>query len=244
LKPEADWKFALRLLGVESCNQNFGVVFISGGDYIQAMMRGGTMRALVMATFVLGVAGTKVLIAEAAGNPYQGIAERNVFNLKPPPPATPPEPPPPPAPKITLTGITTILGNKRALLKLQEPAKPPQAAKEVSYILTEGQRDGDIEILAIDEQAGTVKVNNHGTVQELSFDKDGVKLSNNPLAPPLSPNLPGVVARTPPGPNENPLNPALKRIPGPTPLQPPTRTLRLPQLPQAPGSRPPPPGAP
>ena len=145
------------------------------------MMRGRRTLSFVLGGFVLGL-GARGLIADVPGNPYQGIVERNVFNLKPPPPVGPPEPPPAPVPKITLTGITTILGNKRALMKVLEPPKPPQAAKEESYILTEGQRDGEIEVLAIDEQAGTVKVNNHGTVQELTFDKDGAKLPGSPLS--------------------------------------------------------------
>ncbi len=131
-------------------------------------------------------------------------------------------------PKITLTGITTILGNKRALMKLMEPDRPPEPAKEMSYILAEGQRDGEVEVIAINEQTGTVKVNNHGTVQELSFDKDGAKLPNNP--PPLlaPPGLPGA---TPP-PYTNPLNPA---APGLRTIPP--RTLRLPPMPGSPGAR-------
>jgi hypothetical protein len=216
------------------------VVFAGDDDYIQLMTRGGTMPVFVLVILILGVAGKGPFIADAAGNPYQVIADRNVFNLKPPLSATPPEPPPPPVPKITLTGITSILGNRRALLKVQEPPQPPQAAREVSYILAEGQRDGDIEILAIDEAAGSVKVNNHGTVQELTFGKDGVKLPNAASAPAAPPAIPGLISRTPPNPMENPQNPALKRVPAPPPQppQPPTRTLRLPQIPQVPGSRP------
>ena len=204
------------------------------------MMRGGKTAAVVLATFVLGT-GTKELVADAAANPYQGIAERNLFALKPPPPAVPAEPPPAPAPKITLTGITTILGNKRALMKVQEPAKPPQPARELSYILTEGQRDGDIEVLEIDEEAGTVKVNNHGTVQELNFDKDGVKLSNQASAPAALPagSKPGAVPTLPPL-RGSPHNPALKNIPGAPPPSPPTRTLRLPSMPGSPPALPPP----
>ena len=89
--------------------------------------------------------------AETEGGPYHGIVERNVFNLKPPPPAVPPEPPPAPPPKIVLTGITTILDSKMALFKVAVPPRPPEPAKEESRILSENQRDGDIEVLQIDE---------------------------------------------------------------------------------------------
>ena len=195
------------------------------------MMRGRRTLSFVLGGFVLGL-GARGLIADVPGNPYQGIVERNVFNLKPPPPVGPPEPPPAPVPKITLTGITTILGNKRALMKVLEPPKPPQAAKEESYILTEGQRDGEIEVLAIDEQAGTVKVNNHGTVQELTFDKDGAKLPGSPLSAAVPPGMPGSIAKpqyphTGPNmvPQAPPPNPASRTIH--------TRPLRLPSLPGA-----------
>ena len=62
-----------------------------------------------------------------------------------------------------LVGITTILQEKRALLKVEFPAQPSEPAKELSCIVAVGQRVGPIEILAIDETAGTVRVNNSGT---------------------------------------------------------------------------------
>src|SRR5438874_469686 len=94
------------------------------------------------------------------GNPYHGIVDRNVFGLKDPPPPPPPNPDAgkPPTPPITLTGITTVLGNKRAFLTLQLPAKAPEPAKIASLMLTEGQRDGEVEVLEIDEKERTVKV--------------------------------------------------------------------------------------
>ncbi len=192
------------------------------------MMRGVKTLGILLGGVALGL-GTQALVADAPDNPYQGIVERNVFNLKPPPRPEDNLPPAAPPPKITLTGITTILGNKRALMKVQEPPRPPQPAKEESYILTEGQRDGEVEVLAIDEQAGSVKVNNHGTVQELTFDKDGSKLPNNPAAIPIPSGMPGAGA-TPPNANTFRFNPALRTIP--------PRTLRLPPMPGAQGSRP------
>ncbi len=188
------------------------------------MIRDTRALGLILSSVVLS-AGLWTLDADVAGSPYRGIVERNVFNLRPPPPPPDNTPPPVPPPKITLTGITTILGNKRALMKALEPPRPPEPAKEVSYILAEGQRDGDVEVIAIDERAGSVKVNNHGTIQELSFDKDGAKLPNTP--PPLiaPPGLPGAAA---PPPYANPIRPptpGLRTIP--------PRTLRLPPMPGA-----------
>lgn len=76
-----------------------------------------------------------------------------------------PQPKPPALPRITLTGITTILGNKRALITVAGPGKTSQ-----SYMLTEGQGEDEIEVLRIDEKKGAVEVRNHGTIQTLSFD--------------------------------------------------------------------------
>ena len=44
--------------------------------------------------------------------------------------------------------------------------------------MSEGQRAGPIEVLQINEKAGSVKVNNSGTVMVLTFEKDGPVLRN------------------------------------------------------------------
>src|SRR5207249_3040854 len=82
----------------------------------------------------------------------------------------------PDPPKITLTGITDILGKKQALMNVAMPAKPPEPAKQQSFIIAMGQRDGDIEVLDIDEKIGSVKLNNFGTEMLLTMEKDGAKL--------------------------------------------------------------------
>jgi hypothetical protein len=104
-------------------------------------------------------------------------------------------PPPPPAlPKIILNGITTITGHRLALLKVQFPAKPGEPAREQSLIMNEGQRDGDIELLQIDEKAGRVKVSNSGTITILTFDNEGAK----DTAAPVKVRLPKSTAQSPP----------------------------------------------
>ena len=128
--------------------------------------------------------GTPALVAETAGHPYLGIAGSNVFRLKSPQPP-PPSPPPVPLARAKLVGITT-LGDKRALLKVSLLANPPEPAKEVSCTLAVGQREGPIEVLEINEVAGTVKVNNSDTVMVLTFEKE----SPRPHAPSLPRDLP------------------------------------------------------
>ncbi len=143
--------------------------------------------------------------ALTAGNPYQSaIVDRNVFGLKsPPPPPDPSESKKDPPVNLTLTGITTILGNKRVLMKsAPQPGKPGEAAKELSYILTEGQRDGEVEVLTIDEVRGAVKVRNAGVELTLTFEKNGSKLpaTQAPAAPPPNvPTLPGAIPARPAG---------------------------------------------
>lgn len=124
----------------------------------------------------IGVAGVAVLAfglisgRSAEFNPYQKIPERNVFGLRPivPPPA--PRAEAPALPKVTLTGITTILGNKRALLQVSGHGKTNEF-----YILTEGQAAGQVQVLRIDERRGVVTVRNHGTEQLLTFDQEPPK---------------------------------------------------------------------
>lgn len=123
-------------------------------------------------------AGAQAVTADAdssSGSPYQAIVDRNVFGLRPPPPPPSPEANKPPPPNIILNGITTILGKKQALMKINLPPKPPEPAKEQAFILTVGQRDGEIEVLAIDEQAGMVTVNDYGTITNLTLKDNGPK---------------------------------------------------------------------
>ena len=140
---------------------------------------------------VLMCAAATATAADAAANPYQGIVERNVFGLKPPPPPPDPESTKPPPPKIFLTGITTILGKKRALLKFTPPVtKPGEQPKEQACTLGEGQGEGGLEVLEIDEKAGTVKVSNYGTVATLDFESNGVKTAPGAAPPGMPPGMP------------------------------------------------------
>ena len=195
--------------------------------YLRTVADSAKFLGCILSTFILCTAAEAV--GADSGNPYQGIVDRNVFGLKPPPPPGKPEEKKIDLPPITLTGITTILGNKRALMNLQPPGKPVQ-----SFILAEGQRDGELEVLEIDEKAGSVKVSQSGTIVPLTFEKNGAKLPVS-VAPPVPFNaVPGNAQPTsipyvPPGPASAGLN----KIP--------TRQLRLPTpgVPPAPGGSPP-----
>jgi hypothetical protein len=107
--------------------------------------------------------------AVASDLPYSTIVARNMFGLVPIPPPPPPDqgPPPDPPPKITPNGIMTIFGKKQALFKVADKPKPGQPQKDTSHVLSEGEREDDIEVVKIDSENNTITFNNHGEVQEL-----------------------------------------------------------------------------
>jgi hypothetical protein len=80
-------------------------------------------------------------------------------------------PAPDPPPKITLTGIMTIFGHEQALFTAAPKPKPGQSAADKSYVLTEGERENDIEVVKINRETSIVTFNNHGTVQDLPLEE-------------------------------------------------------------------------
>jgi len=152
----------------------------------------------------------------SADSRYAPIVERNVFGLKPmPPPVDTSKDAEPPPSNITLTGIIT-LGGKRALMTTPPTGgKPGVPATPESYILKEGERQGSIEVISIDEVNFVVKVRNAGQEQTLDFKNNGPKLAAGaPAAPP--PGAPG----TKPG--QPGFNPGAIARPMPMPMPMPT----------------------
>ena len=129
------------------------------------------------------------VVTDRQGSPYQAIIDRNAFRLS-APVTTVVAPPTKPIvlPKITLTGITTILGRRMAFLTIAG-IKPGEAAE--SFMLAEGQGMNDIEVKNIDEKAGVVSVINHGESQNLTFDQNGARTPDPRIDPaPREPILP------------------------------------------------------
>lgn len=155
----------------------------------------------------------------ASSNPYGVIVQRNVFDLKDPPPPPPKEDTNPPPPNVELTGIMTIFGHRQALFMVQDaavPGKPPKSAE--SYILTEGQRQGVLQVLEIDEKNSRVKIKNDGIVSTITFEKPKSD-SSNPGRDPRRNMMGGQFSpfsgqRSRPG-----FNPGSSPYPLPSPLQ-------------------------
>ena len=120
----------------------------------------------------------------SSSNRYDVIPERNMFGLRPQvaPTATPL--PVPPLSKVVLKGITTISEPKKAILNvLPQATKPGQPAKEEAFILGENQREGEIEVLKIDEHARTVKIDNSGKQMTLTFEETTNSQPSTPYQP-------------------------------------------------------------
>jgi hypothetical protein len=136
------------------------------------------------------------LWADAKVNPYEPIAERNPFGLKPPPPPPDPsenvpKPPPVPLATVDLTGITSILGPPRALLEIVPgPGKPM-----IKPVLAEGERVESIEVVSINIQKNEVTIKNGPTVTNLTFKV--AKSTPAAAAPPPAGGLPGMVPKPP-----------------------------------------------
>ncbi|MCX7872175.1 MAG: hypothetical protein N2487_02695 [Verrucomicrobiae bacterium] len=145
---------------------------------------------LVVAGILLFYA-TVLVYAVSEQDRYGAIIRRNAFNLREPEPPKPP-PEPPPSVKVNLTGITTLLSNKRVFLLIQEQGKQPE-----SKMLGEGDRDGQIEVLTINEGEGSVKVKIGDKESVLTFEKDGIKPPTSPVGAPGVPAVPGGVPPVP-----------------------------------------------
>jgi hypothetical protein len=152
------------------------VVFVLLSDMLLVMITGFRRIALPILA-ALGASGVLgPLLTQARPNPYSGIVERNPFGLKDPPPppvetnqtaATPPV-------KVVLTGITSMFGpnSKRAFLEMTEQAAPGKApaATPRRAMLSEGDREGDIEVVSINIEQNIVRIRNNGVESELTFE--------------------------------------------------------------------------
>jgi len=163
------------------------------------MTNRGSLILIAVGILLLGVHTSAVANTTDGSTPYQAIVDRNVFGLRPPAPPPDPEANKPPPPKIILTGIYKMGGNTRALMKVSIPPRPPEPAKEIPLILSEGQGSEGVEVLGIDTVASTVKVNNSGTVMTLDFTNNGAKVATA-SAPGGAHKTPGVGAHRLPNP--------------------------------------------
>jgi hypothetical protein len=135
----------------------------------KAMKRSNQSRFRLIHVVLMGSV-TMTALAEIPSNPYDSIVTRNPFGLKPPPPPPDPEllkPPPPPLQlaDVTLTGLTSIFANKRALLEIiPAPGKPA-----IKATLAEGERMDSVELVSIDLDKNEVTIKNGPILTNVTF---------------------------------------------------------------------------
>ena len=103
-------------------------------------------------------------------NPYASIVSRNVFSLS-AASAPAPETPTPdgPLPKITLEGITSILGDWLVLFKVGEVNPAGAVMQEKACMLKEGETDDGVKVVSIIPADGIVMFDNHGRIQQFTL---------------------------------------------------------------------------
>ncbi len=173
-------------------------------------------------------------------NPYSPIVGRNVFALKPPTPVNnTPVAPVVAAPGIELQGITTILGRPQVLLKIKLPPRPPEPAKDQSFVLDVGQREGEVEVVSINMDSGTIQLRNQGSDLVLNMKDNAAKPAAGAALPGATampsgvPSLPAPNLGLPPSPRIPNATPAsggasVAPIGGSSSIPLPTRQLRSP----------------
>lgn len=168
---------------------------------------------------------------------YDGVLQRNPFKLRPPdPPAPPPKPPEAPPSNLELTGLSTAFGHQTAYMNV----KNPKGAVAESFTVGEPPKEG-IQVLSLNISTGEVRVSNRGVESVLSLDKNGAKppVGPAPVAPTPMPATGirplGIQQPQPqPGADGMPTGIGTPTAPGTTPAVIPTRSIRVPAVPQQP----------
>lgn len=150
------------------------------------MNRYGTI-AVLASVLALAMAAANLhadlTVTGTAAVTNSAIAARNVFGLTPlrsdPLPREQQTNAPPP--RITLTGITTILGPAEALYKVAGGQQDGNQRQEKSYILNPGQEQDGVAVVAIDVKKGIVTFNNHGVRQDIALTNE-LAISEKPLS--------------------------------------------------------------
>jgi hypothetical protein len=131
-------------------------------------------------------------LPEDSSNPYAVITERNVFHLNPIPPPPPAEAPKEDLPVIKLSGFFKVSKKTHALFS-SAPKKKDEAW--TYYNLAEGEKEGVLEVVKIDEAEGKVEILNTGRPATLTLKEDTLE----PVAA-AAPRAPGKQGPGAPGP--------------------------------------------
>ncbi len=133
-------------------------------------------------------------VAETKDHPYQVILTRNAFGLKPVPVVEPAKPDEGPPPNIKLTGLIGITIPKKAMLVVTPAGK----GNPLYLTVNEGEYSEDslLQVVEIDELAGSVKIAMNGKTSVLDFVNNGIKNAVAPAPIPTGvPPVPGTAVQ-------------------------------------------------
>jgi hypothetical protein len=173
------------------------LVFDAGMTYLKDM--NWLQKPLVLGFGGILLAAARADVAQSTGNPYHVIIDRNGFGLKPPPPPLTNAPPTNPVTPVSIkfTGITSDSTSKKAWMMIPPSGK----SSNPQYLsMAEHEKQGDIEVLEINEKEGVVKILNAGQPIELNFKDNGLPTPAAlpvPGVPVLPHGLPGAVPGVP-----------------------------------------------
>ncbi len=142
--------------------------------------------------------------ADAEGNPYAVISDRNIFHLNPPPPPPPIDPPKPSdTRKVMLSGFLGKGNSTRALMAIV----PKDTKEPTRYLnLAPGERKDDVELVSIRLKEEEVDIVNEGTAMLLSVKSNS--FASTATAPPPAAGAPEKPGR---GGFQRPISPAFQR---------------------------------
>jgi hypothetical protein len=153
----------------------------------------GAGKALICSVVCVGLAAMGVAASinnqgddattNTDANPYGAIVLRNVFGLSDavviPPPTNEPAPPP----NVTLIGLSTLMSVPQAIVVVKPPTMPghPPPAEE-TYIMNQGERQGTLELVAVNVKAGTAKIKLEGQESTISMRTNAPMRAGTPMA--------------------------------------------------------------
>lgn len=120
-------------------------------------MKRGFQCVIWLAAGMIGCGQVRAESAAGQSNPYATIAKQNIFRLRSPAPTEQPEFQVP-RPRIILLGLLAGPGPKQVLFKVLAA----NSSRADSYVLSENETAGEIEVVEIIESNGSVRLRTTG----------------------------------------------------------------------------------
>ena len=140
--------------------------------YFDHMKSGGKAILWLVTGFTLTMANMAQAnnSGSSSDGPYRAIVDRNVFDLRPVPPPTVNQNPATPPPNVKLVGVMMITDHVQGVFSVQDPTPGKQP---VSYILSQDQRQGTLEVKSISmaDKSARVKIGDEIVLLKLDDPK-------------------------------------------------------------------------